>query len=159
MDSHTSNSKDSSAGQIAGENGLDDIASAGILCAALVNLVQTLSKAVFITDEHGTVIFLNRTAEKLAATTLASARRMRIGDLLYTPVDLELRRYSELLRVAVRKGRSTTRSIVSVTTGDGENQLIDYEAIPLVDDAFRLIGGILIASNCSHLTAVEIADK
>lgn len=119
-----------------------------ILTRALTTAVDVFRAAVFITDIDGRVLCLNPAAVRISGSSPDLARGRHIADLLYTPLNAELRDQRGLLESAQRRGHATVRMAIPITTYRGELQLIDYHAIPLTDDADDLIGGLFIASDC-----------
>lgn len=118
-----------------------------ILTRALTAAVDVFRAAVFITDIDGRVLHLNPAAVRISGSSPDLARGRHIADLLYTPLNAELRNQRGLLESAQRQGHATVRMAIPITTYRGEMQLIDYHAIPLTDDADDLIGGLFIASD------------
>jgi len=118
-----------------------------ILTRALTAAVDVFRAAVFITDVDGHVLHLNPAAVRISGSSPDLARGRHIADLLYTPLNTELRDQRGLLESARRQGHATVRLAIPITTYRGEMQLIDYHAVPLTDDDGALIGGLFIASD------------
>ena len=100
-----------------------------------------------ITDVEGHVLHLNPAAVRISGSSPDLARGRHIADLLYTPLNTELRDQRALLESARHQGHATVRLAIPITTYRGEMQLIDYHATPLTDDDGALIGGLFIASD------------
>ena len=118
-----------------------------ILTRTLTAAVDVFRAAVFITDVEGHVLHLNPAAVRISGSSPDLARGRHIADLLYTPLNTELRDQRALLESARRQGHATVRLAIPITTYRGEMQLIDYHATPLTDDDGALIGGLFIASD------------
>lgn len=125
-----------------------------ILTQVLTSAVDVFRAAVFITDVDGRVLHLNPAAVRISGSSPDLARGRHIADLLYTPLNTELRNQRGLLETAQRKGHATVRMAIPITTYRGEMQLIDYHAIPLTDEEGDLIGGLFIASDYRQIDEV-----
>lgn len=133
---------------------LSDLLRIAILRGVLDSVTSIIDKAVFVTDENGAVVFLNQTAETLTSSARVPAMNKHIGQLLFTPLDSSLRRYSDLLNSALADGAVASRSAIPVTTHDGDIKYINFDVFPLTDLDVGLFGGIVIASNYSDSAQV-----
>ena len=113
---------------------------------AFCRIVDASPRATFVTDVPGHVVHLNDAAEKLCGSPRCSAIGRHVADLLYTPLDTELRSHRSMLELALFQGIAANRSAVPVTLGGGHMQLVDYHLTPLTDGEGHLTGGLLIAT-------------
>lgn len=126
-----------------------------MLARTFAATVDVFRAAVFVTDIEGRVLHLNPAAVRISGSSPDLACGRHIADLLYTPLNTELRDQRGLLETALRQGHATVRLAIPITTFRGEMQLIDYHAIPLTDDAGDLIGGLFIANDFRHNEAIS----
>ena len=134
---------------------LNALCAIDMLARTFTATVDVFRAAVFVTDIDGHVLHLNPSAVRISGSSPDLARGRHIADLLYTPLNAELRDQQVLLETARRQGHATVRLAIPITTYRGEMQLIDYHAIALTDDAGELIGGLFIASDFHHGEAIS----
>ena len=134
---------------------LNELCAIDMLTRTFAATVDVFRAAVFVTDIEGLVLHLNPAAVRISGSSPDLARGRHIADLLYTPLNAELRDQHGLLETARRQGHATVRLAIPITTYRGEMQLIDYHAIPLTDDAGELIGGLFIASDFRHAESIS----
>lgn len=137
------------------EPSLNALCAIDMLTRTFAATVDVFRAAVFITDIEGLVLHLNPAAVRISGSSPDLACGRHIADLLYTPLNAELRDQRGLLETARRQGHATVRLAIPITTYRGEMQLIDYHAIPLTDDAGELIGGLFIASDIRHAETIS----
>lgn len=130
-----------------GNNRFTDIQRISILCETFGGVAGALGDAVFVTDENGAIVFVNRAAEVMTGTDLVAAQMLHIGDLLFMPLDSELRHYNDLLRCGLDDGLLISRSGLPITTRRGDIKYFDFRVCPLIDDDSSLYGSVLIASD------------
>lgn len=110
-------------------------------------LADCYEEAAFVTDPAGRVQYMNAAGEALAGKSVLAGETRHIADLLYTPLNTELRDHRVLLISALEQGQAAVRKGVPVTSARGDVRLVDYQALPLIDSNDELIGGLLVVHN------------
>lgn len=114
-------------------------------------MLLSIGDAVIVTDEHGHIIRMNTTAEKLSGWTLSEVSGhpfdavFRIvdsdsGEIIPSPI-------GEVLRSRQVKSLS---NLISMTSRDGKLTPVSDTAAPIIDSHDHLLGVILVFQNVSE---------
>ena len=139
------------AAENAAATAFDGVVGLGLAENALDEFIDSLDVAVFITDVQGQIVKQNTAAGQFTDFALQPTSAIHIADVLYTPLNDDLREIESTLRDIVVAGHAARRLGLPIALSSGELAVIDYDLRPLLNHEQELIGGVVIARQLSQV--------
>ena len=119
-------------------------------------MLRSIGDAVVATDVDGRVTFMNPVAEALTGWSEAEAAGRPIEQVVVVPEFSGVAPSESPVRRALREHRAVAlTSHALMMRRDGEQRPIDDIAAPIIDDAGRMLGAVLIFRDVSERVAVD----